>query len=238
MTLWSAWGIDFSLAPLFTDINRGAEVIAEFLRPNWSFLLRPVVIGEFIATLAIAVVATLFGCSVALGLSMLASPVSTVHPLVSHVTKTMLSIIRALPDIAYGLLFVAVVQTGSLAGILALIFFNIGIAAKLTSESIDAVDPGPIEAADASGARKLQRARVAILPQIAPNYLSYCFYIFELNIRASVVIGIVGGGGIGVLISTQLAGFRNHNVSAILVALIVVVFVLDRVSRTVRERIT
>ncbi len=77
-----------------------------------------------------------------------------------------------------------------------------------------------------------------MFPQIAPNYLSYCFYVFELNIRASVVIGIVGGGGIGQLLYTQLSRFSYSNISAIVVGLFLVVFVLDRLSRVVRRRLT
>ena len=119
-----------------------------------------------------------------------------------------------------------------------LIMFNIGIIAKLTSETIDAVDRGPLEAADATGASALQRARFAVVPMILPNYLSYCLYVFELNIRASVVIGIVGGGGIGSSISVEFARFNYSNVSAIVVLLIVVVFAIDLLSQSLRRRLT
>ena len=90
----------------------------------------------------------------------------------------------------------AFVGTGALGGMAALIMFNIGVAAKLTAESIDAVDPGPIEAVEAAGGSRIQRAFTAVVPQVAPNYFSYCFYVFELNLRASLVIGVVGGGGL------------------------------------------
>lgn len=238
ITVWAGRGIDFTLIPLFTDLTRGREVLVEFFRPNWGFLARPAVIDAWLSTIGIAVIASLVGCVVALVFAMLASRVTAPNGVVYQITKSVLSGVRSLPDVAYGLLFVAAVGTGALGGITALIMFNIGIAAKLTSETIDAVDPGPVEAAEASGANRVQRARWAVFPQVAPNYLSYCFYVFELNIRASVVIGIVGGGGIGQLLYTQLSRFSYSNISAIVVGLFLVVFVLDRLSRVVRRRLT
>lgn len=236
ITVWAGVGIDFDLSPLWSDFGRGWFIIQEVLAPNWSYIGRT--IGPFIETLSIAVIATLVGCVIGLGMSLLASRVTTANPVLYRAAKLFLSVVRSLPDVGYGLLFFALVGAGSLAGILALIMFNIGIIAKLTSETIDAVDRGPLEAADATGASALQRARFAVVPMILPNYLSYCLYVFELNIRASVVIGIVGGGGIGSSISVEFARFNYSNVSAIVVLLIIVVFVIDLVSQSLRRRLT
>jgi phosphonate transport system permease protein len=234
ITAWSAYEIDF-VFPSLADLTRGSSVIAEFLRPNWSFVFR--VRDAWLETLYIAVIAAVIGNGVALFVSLLASRVTSLNRPVYQVSKTLLSVIRSLPDVAYGLLFVVAVGHGALAGIIALIMFNIGVNAKLTSETIDAVDPGPIEAADAAGANRLQRAWAAVVPQILPSYMSYSLYVFELNIRASVVIGIVGGGGIGQVLRVQLNQFNFGNIGALIVALFVVVFVLDRVSIWFRRRL-
>jgi phosphonate transport system permease protein len=170
-------------------------------------------------------------------MALLASKVSAPNRATYVVAKQVLSVVRALPDVAYGLLFVAAVGTGALAGILALIFFNLGIAAKLTSETVDAIDPGPVEATDAVGAGIIERARVAIVPQVLPSYISYCLYVFELNIRASVIIGLVGGGGIGNVIRVELSRFNYGRLSALILALFVVVFALDALSRALRRRL-
>lgn len=238
ITVWAGLGIEFTLTPLFTDLTRGQVIIEQFVRPEWDFLVRPAVAAAFLETLYMAVLASLVGCVLALLLAMLASKVSAPNTAVYRITRAVLSLVRSLPDVAYGLIFVAVVGTGALPGVLALIMFNIGVAAKLTGETIDAVDPGPIEAVEASGGNRLQRARWAILPQVAPNYLSYCFYVFELNIRASLVLGIVGAGGIGFLMETLLARREYSQVSAIVVLLFVVVFVLDQLSRALRRRLS
>ncbi|SED76680.1 phosphonate ABC transporter, permease protein PhnE [Ruania alba] len=238
ITGYAAWGIDFTLRPLWEDVNRGREIIARYFEPNWAILTRPAVREGFLETLYIAIIATLVGCILALVCAMLASKVSAPNLPVYRITKLVLSVLRSLPDLAWGLLFVAFVVDGPLAGVLALIMFNIGIVAKLTSESIDAVDRGPIEAVEAAGASRFQRGRFAVLPQVAPNYLSYCFYVFELNIRASAVLGMVGAGGIGVVINLLVTRLQHEDLSAVVIALVAVVFVLDQASRAIRRRLT
>nr|WP_281352512.1 phosphonate ABC transporter, permease protein PhnE [Phytoactinopolyspora alkaliphila] len=235
ITVWSMISIEFTLAPLFTDLTRGAEILERFFDPNWEFAWR--IRDAWMETLYIAVIAAVVGNGVALFLSMLASKITNPNTVVYQGFKTILSVVRSLPDIAYGLIFAAAVGNGALAGILALIMFNIGINAKLTSETIDAVDVGPLEAADAAGGSRIQRAWSAVVPQILPNYTSYSLYVFELNIRASVVIGIVGGGGIGQVIRVQLNQFQYENLGAVIFALFVVVFLLDRVSVWIRRRL-
>lgn len=240
VTVWSADAIDFTLAPIVSDVNRVQRVVAPFLQPEWSYLADPGVQAAWWQTLSIAVLATLGGCALALLVALLASPVSSPHRVVHVLAKQVLSVLRSLPDVALGLLFVAALGVGSLAGILALTLFNLGICAKLTAETIDAVDPGPLEAVDATGAGTMARARVAIVPQILPNFISYVLYVFELNLRASVVIGLVGGGGIGSLIALQLKriGWDGPpRLAAIVVMLFVLVFLIDLLSRYLRRRL-
>lgn len=237
---WGGSGIGFTLSPLWEDLHRAEPVLQGFLNPNWAFIWR--VSDAWLVTLAMAVVATSVGCCIGLLLAMLASPVSSPTMGVSQFVKALNSVIRSIPDIGYGLLFVAMLGgtaggAGPMAGVLALVMFNVGIIAKLTGETIDAVDRGPLEAADASGANLLQRDRVAVLPQILPGYLSYSLYVFELNIRASVVLGIVGAGGIGSIISVQLSRFAYENISAIMIALVVVVLAVDFLSLSIRRRL-
>lgn len=234
MTVWSAIGIEFSLAPIRENFANGRAILARFLDPEWSYWSR--VVGPMVETLQIAVIAAFIGCILALGTSLLASAVSAPVPVV-RVTKPFMSVIRSLPDVAYALIFVAAVGIGPIAGILALILFNLGIVAKLTSESIDAIDPGPLEALDAAGATRWQRARVAIIPQVLPNYLSYCLYVFELNIRASAILGFVGAGGVGELIRLERGRFNYERLTVIILILLLVVLILDIVSQQVRKRL-
>jgi phosphonate transport system permease protein len=129
------------------------------------------------------------------------------------------------------------VSIGPLAGILALILFNLGVIAKLLSETIDGVDVGPIEAARASGADRVETIRTAVYPQVLPNYVAFSLYVFELNIRASTVLGLVGAGGIGRLLNLQIGFFNYSNVGFIILELFLLVFVIELVSISLRRRL-
>lgn len=253
ITLWSAidwsgadWvdvpaldrfgGLGFSLAPLFSEqATRGFSIIARFFDPQWTYL--PRVWPSFLETLYIAVLAAASGCAVALPVSLYCSKVTNRSTWLYQAWRTFLSIIRSLPDVAWALLFVAAVGTGALPGVLALFVFNIGVVAKLTSETVDGVDPGPIEAADAAGATRVQRAWSAVVPQILPGYLSYSLYVFELNLRASIVLGFVGAGGIGNVMRVTVARFEWERTGAVIVAVFIIVVVLDQISIAMRKRL-
>jgi phosphonate transport system permease protein len=153
------------------------------------------------------------------------------------VVRSLLNALRSLPDVLYAMVFVASAGFGPLAGVLALVFFNVGITAKLLSETCDAIDLGPVEAADAAGANRLQSASRAVIPQIMPNYIAYSLYVFELNVRASLVLGFVGAGGIGTLLVTQINRFLYPNASVIIIMTFVIVFSLDQISIALRRRL-
>lgn len=240
ITLWAALeplgGIGFSIAPLFTDqATAGFHIVRRFFTPDWAFL--PRIYTAFLETLYIAVIAAAVGCAIALPVSLLSSKVTNANRTVYGIFRTWLSVVRSLPDIAWALLFVSAVGTGALGGFLALVFFNIGVVAKLTSETVDGVDVGPVEAAQAAGAGRVQTAFSAVVPQILPGFLSYSLYVFELNIRASLVIGFVGGGGIGNVIRVMLSQFRYERLGAIIFAFFVIVVILDQVSIALRRRL-
>jgi phosphonate transport system permease protein len=153
------------------------------------------------------------------------------------VDRSVLNVLRALPDLLYAVVFVAAVGVGPLPGVLALILFNIGVVAKLLSETVDAVDTGPIEAAWAVGATRTQMVRSAAMPQVMPNFVAFALYTFELNIRASTVLGIVGAGGIGTTLNTQMRAFNFENVGLVVLELFVLVLLIELVSVTLRRRL-
>ncbi len=229
------FGIGFDLGDIIADIDNGAEIIAQLLSPNWEFL--PRTFERMLETFQMAVLASFIGCAVALPVAFLASRVTAPNLPTFLLDRTVLSVVRAIPDILYAMVFVAAVGIGPLAGILALVFFNIGVVAKLLSETVDGVDTGPIEAARASGANRLQTVRWSVLPQVFPNYIAYSLYTFELNIRASTVIGIVGAGGIGVLLQTQYRFLAWSNVSVIVVELFAFVLLIEMLSIWLRRRL-
>ncbi len=229
------WGIGLDIGSILADIGRGEGIIRELLNPNWAFL--PRTFEPLLETFAMAVVAAFIGCTVALPIVFFASRVTVPNRITLTLTRGVLSVIRAIPDFLYALIFVAAIGIGPLAGVVALIFFNVGVVAKLLSETVDSVDTGPIEAIDAGGASRTQMVRWSVLPQVLPNYVAFSLYAFELNVRASTVIGVVGAGGIGTLLFTQYRFFQWSNVSVIVIELFFIVFVIELISIRLRRRL-
>lgn len=228
-------GIGFNVGELLGNLTRGVDILAEFFPPNWAFL--PETVDPMIETFSMAVLAGLIGCAVALPIAFLASRVTAPNGITYALDRGLMSVIRALPDILYALVFVAALGIGPLPGILALILFNIGVVGKLLSETIDGVDRGPIEAARAAGGDGLQTVRWAVLPQVMPSYVAYSMYAFELNVRASFVIGIVGAGGIGNLLNAERRFFRYENLSVIVIEIFFFVMLIEIVSIWLRRRL-
>jgi phosphonate transport system permease protein len=229
------FGIGLDIGSILADATRGADIIAELLNPNWAFLTRT--IEPMLETFKMAVVASAIGCAVALPVAFLASRITAPNRLVLALDRSVLSVIRAIPDILYALVFVAAVGIGPLPGIAALVLFNLGVVAKLLSETVDGVDPGPLEAVRAGGSTRTQMVRWAVMPQVLPSYVAFSLYAFELNIRASTVIGIVGAGGIGNVLFTQYRFFNWSNVSVIIIELFVFVFLIELLSIGLRRRL-
>jgi phosphonate transport system permease protein len=229
------FGIGLDIGAIAEDITRGGKILADLLNPRWAFL--PQTVEPMLETFRMAVIASAIGCAVALPVAFLASRVTSPNTPTFVLGRAVLSVIRAIPDFLYALIFVAAVGIGPLPGIAALVLFNLGVVAKLLSETVDGIDLGPIEAARATGAGRTQTVRWAVLPQVLPNYVAYSLYTFELNIRASTVLGIVGAGGIGRVLLREYKFFNWGDVSVIIVELFVFVFAIELLSVTLRRRL-
>src|SRR5699024_11271342 len=114
--------------------------------------------------------------------------------------RPFMNVLRAIAALALAVVFVCLFGVGVFPGILALIVFSLVILAKLISETIEAVDMNPLEAMRASGGNTLQVIFYGLVPQVLPQFTSFVLYVFEINIRASVVLGLVGAGGIGLIL--------------------------------------
>jgi len=235
LTVVSTWLVGFDLGAILSNWNRGMGIIGEVLDINWDFFPRTV--DPLIATVKMAIIASIIGCGVALPLAFIASRVTAFNRWSRVTDRSVLNVIRSLPDLLYAMIFVAALSIGPTAGILALIFFNIGVMAKLLSETVDAVDVGPMEAAQATGATHTQTVRSSVLPAVLPNYVAFALYIFELNIRASTVVGLVGAGGIGFLLGIQMRLFAYDNVGLIILELFVLVLLIELASNALRRRL-
>jgi phosphonate transport system permease protein len=240
-TLIAAWdwryGTGFSVTEVFTKLTNRNPVLEALGDIEWGQLWSTNTRDAFVETLQIAILATIFGSIAGLWLALWSTRIGAPNSVVREVARLVSNVVRALPDIVWALVFVAAVGTGSLPGLLALFLFTIAVVTKLTADTIDGIDTGPIEAADAAGASHSQKLRTAVVPQILPAYASYVLYAFELNLRGAAVLGLVGAGGIGERIELFTTFGQWSRVWAIIVLFIIVVFVVDRVSTLLRRRL-
>jgi phosphonate transport system permease protein len=204
--------------------------------PSWEFG-DPNRANPIVETIRIAMIASVLGVGVSLPLAFLASTLTAPNRPSYLIDKGFINLIRTVPDLFWAMIFVTSVGAGAFAGALALTFFSMAIMSKLLSETVDTADPGPLEAAKATGSRHFPAVRSAVLPQVLPNYVAYGLYVFEINIRASVVLGIVGAGGIGQTLEASRAFFRFDRVLAIVTVIFVIVFVIEQISIALRRRL-
>lgn len=209
------------------------NVIENFFPPNPAVI--SAVTGPMIETIQMAIIATTIAAILAIPLALLAAEnVTTIKPLY-YLMRTFLNILRTIPDLVLAVIFVGLFGIGLFPGILALIIFSLGILAKLISETIESVDMNPLEAMRASGANVFQMIWYALIPQVLPQYVSLVLYVFEVNIRASVVLGLVGAGGIGLILQQQLGFYNYPNAMTIIIIIFTVVIVIEYISTKVRE---
>ena len=204
----------------------------------WDWVInRHNVLDPLVETFQIAIVSTMLGCGLALPLAFAMSPLTTPNRTVLLVSRSIMNVVRAVPDLFWAKLLVTAVGIGAFAGSWALSVFSLAVMVKLFSETVDGADPRPLEAARAAGGRHVPVVRTGVLPSVLPEYVAYGLYVFELNIRASVVLGLVGAGGIGRVVEAQRQYFRFDRILGMLVIVFVVVFVIEHVSVAIRKRL-
>jgi phosphonate transport system permease protein len=232
--VWSAWATEVSLERGIEGIPFVLEFLRRMVPPD------PSVLGHALRgaaqTLQIAVVGTGIAALLALPLGFLAAR-NVSPPWLFYVARSLLNVFRAVDTLVYALIFVAAVGLGPFPGVLAVVAYTATVLAKLYSEAVEAIDPGPLEAVAATGATRLQLLRWGVLPQLMPQFLSFTLYRFETNIRAAAILGFVGAGGIGFYIQTYLRLLNYPAASTVLLVLIALVMVVDFASSRLRARL-
>ena len=212
-----------------------AQLFDEMMPPDftrWQAWLTPLA-----DTLAMSIAGTALAVVLSLPLALLAAPNTAPHPAVMAAMRTLLAFLRSVPEIIMGIIFVAAVGFGALPGVLALGLHSVGMVGKFYAEAIEHADPRPVEAARAAGASGLQVVTHAVLPQVLPQLADITIYRWEYHFRASAVLGIVGAGGIGFELIAALRLLDYAQVSAILLAILACVVVVDGIGAFLRKRL-
>lgn len=224
-----------NILEVFQNTDQIFSFFRRFLRPDFSYL--PKLFSPLLSTLYMSVTGTLLGVFFALPCAFLATTIVTDNRAVTGFFRFILSIVRTIPNLLLAALLVAIFGIGEATGVLTIAIFTFGMVSQLLYEAIENADYEPIEAMTAVGANKIKVIFWAIIPQIMVYIASYTLYAFEVNIRASIVLGYVGAGGVGVLLNSSLALFRYDRVSIIVLTILFVILLIDKASEYIRGRL-
>ncbi|MGM8214690.1 phosphonate ABC transporter, permease protein PhnE [Bacillaceae bacterium W0354] len=234
--IWTFTSIRIDFAKVWERfLSNYDRVVPKLFSPNWE--RAPEVIDKMIETIFIAYVGSLAAAIIAVPLGFLAAKNMTGSRIFSTLGVWILSAVRAFPEIILAILFIVAVGPTPFAGILAIAIGSTGMLGKLYAESLESIDMNVVEAMEANGANKLQVMFHGIIPQVIPEFLSYAIYRFEIDVRASTVLGYVGAGGIGTMIYFAQTGRNWSDMGMILLVIIIVVTIIDYASSYIRRKI-
>lgn len=219
---------------LATGIPFFFDTVGEMLPPDFSRARQW--IGPLADTLAMSVAGTAIAVFFAFPLALLGARNTTPHPVLYYCTRAVLNLARAIPELILGILLVAAVGFGKLPGTLALGLHSLGMVAKFFSEAIELADKAPLEAVRSVGASEAQVILHGILPQVFPQMVDVSLYRWECNFRASLVLGAVGAGGIGMEIIGVLRLLQYEQISALSLVILAMVTLVDSCSNYLRQR--
>lgn len=222
-----------------SGISIAGNIIKGILTPDLDMLINftkqgvPYLLFE---TIAIAFLGTIFGAILAIPISFLMAP-SIVSEPVAWITRVVVIVIRTIPSLVYGLMFIRVTGPGPFAGVLTMSITSIGMIAKLYVDIIEDLDRGILEAMESIGCTTYEKIRFGIIPQLFSSFLSVTIYRFDINLRDASILGLVGAGGIGAPLIFAMNSYRWHLVGSILIGLVVLILLVEVFSNKMRAKL-
>jgi phosphonate transport system permease protein len=230
---WNDVGASFSA--LFSGAGNLGDLLRRSVPPSTN------VFHDSILASIVTLDTALLGTAAALVLSILVAPLAarnlSPHRLVYEGARLVIAFTRTIPSFIFALYLVTVVGLGPYAAALALAVHSIGTLGKLFAETIEDMDMGPVDALRAAGASRLQVFVHAVVPGVAPSFVSLVLYRYDVNVRDSLATGFVGGGGIGFLLFNSIQLFQYRQAAMELTVLLVLLLAVERVSTLLRARI-
>ncbi len=230
--------LDFDPSLFFTEGHHIINLLGDMLPPNLEILWKKTnIYTAILETMGMAFLGSVFGGILAIIIGFLAAKNTTPAPIVRTFSKILLSFQRVTPSLVIILVFMIAVGIGPFAGMLTLVFTTVGMFGKLFSDTIEEIEPEPIEATYATGATKLQVIKYCIVPQVSPSFIANLFFSFDINLRAAIALGIFGGGGIGFELHLAMKMLRYKDALALMLFTIVLIVFFEKISDFLRNRI-
>ena len=231
----SARQAEVSLAEFVEGIPRLTRWVSELWPPDWTEL--PTFAVATWETLAIAIVGTGVAALLALPLSLVVARNVTPTPWLMLPIRSVLNLLRGIDTAIFALFFVSVVGLGPFAGVLGVMCHTTGSMAKLYAEVLETLPAEPLEAMEATGTDRWRTIAFAVLPEALPALVGISLYLWEVNVRSSVILGIVGAGGIGYELSVSLKLLDFGRLLTLLILILTMVSAIDAVSAWLRHRL-
>jgi phosphonate transport system permease protein len=223
-----------NIGRVFTNSGNIREFSKELVRPDFSRW--PLFVGQMWLTVQIALWGTFLAVLIAIPLGLLCA--RNITPIwIQQPVRRINDLLRSIPDLVVGILFITAVGLGPLPGVLALAVNTGSVLAKLFSEAVESIDPRPVEGVRATGAHRLQEIAWGVIPQVGPLWTGYALYRFESNARSATVLGLIGAGGIGQTLFDSINAFNYRETSAIVIVIVVAVTLIDLLSQAMRTRL-
>ncbi len=216
--------------------NAGVETVRYVINATGITIGWPTIVTAVVETIQMAIIGTIGAVLLAIPFSLLAAKNVSPHPTIYQITRLVLNTLRSVPELIYGLVFVAAVGLGPFPGVLAIIFGSVGSLSRLFAEAIEQIDPQQVLAVQATGAGGIQTFMYAVLPQAVPLLISYSLVYFEHNVRNATILGYVGAGGVGFELQKYMGLFQYDKMMGTVIILVIAVTVIDRFSNYVRSR--
>jgi phosphonate transport system permease protein len=224
----------YKIGDLFSGSANMRQLAVQFIRPDFSEYR--LYIADMWLTIQMALWGTALAILIAVPLGLAGA--RNVSPIwIQQPVRRLLDVLRSVPDLVIGAIFVVAVGLGPFAGVMALAINTGGVLGKLFSEAVEAIDRGPVEGVRATGAAPLQQIAWGVLPQVAPLWTSYALYRFEANARSATVLSLIGAGGIGQPLFDSINSFAFDQTSAIVIIIVVAVSAIDLLSQLIRTRL-
>ena len=233
--VWSVRDVDIFWPWVVDAPAQMADLFGRMVPPDASNI--DMILAAMMQTIHIATLATLLALALAIPVAFLAAQNTSPNGLTLALGRLIVVSSRSVNTIIWALLFVAIFGPGPLAGILAVAFRSVGFLGKLIAESIEEIDRRPVEAMEATGASDAKVIAYGIVPQVLPAFFAVTILRWDINIRESTVLGLVGAGGIGLLLQGAIDTFKWQEVSLILLAILAVVVAGEMVSGWLRDKV-